>query len=201
MNLDDYKSAWQTGGAAPAPPLRAELEALAGRMASEDRRGRLILGACAVNTALALFFTLYILGVRSPHDWAQAMPLLAFQTISALALASLIRRRIARRNDAVAATEPVRASAQRSLAAVQREARELWLLAGVAALAVPVLAFAVSTLMEAGKMDARAATGFAALCAVVIGVNAVIKWRRYYKVIAPRRARLEQILQGVGENA
>ena len=81
------------------------------------------------------------------------------------------------------------------------EIRDIRLMALAGVVAVPVLAFVVGQLIVSGKMNAQAAWGFALVCLAVIGANAVYQAWRYRRTLAPRRARLAQIMESLGETA
>lgn len=199
MSLEEYQSAWSTGGA--GKPLPGELDALIRSLTRNERRHRILLGICSFNTAGALLFAAWYVTSGRTIAWNEALPAFALQVFLAFALAVLIRRRGQRQRALEMSGRSVLDAARAGLSHVRSEIRDIRLLALAAAVAVPALAFVVSQLMDSGKMNGQAAWGFAGMCLTVIGLNAAYQGLRYRRTLAPRRERLERIAAALGETA
>jgi hypothetical protein len=66
---------------------------------------------------------------------------------------------------------------------------------------IPLISVSVYQLSGSGKMDRGAVYSFSGLCLVIGLVNVVILGSHYSRVLRPRRARLEQILAGMRDEA
>ena len=199
MSLEEYQAAWRAGDA--QEPLREELDGLVRRLNQAERRRRIVLGICAFNTAAAFVLVLSFLFSGRAIAWNEAAPVLGLQVFLAAALALLIRRRAARQRELEMSGRSVLEAARTGLSNVASEIRDIRLMALAGGVAVPVLAFVVGQLIVSGKMNAQAAWGFTLVCLAVIGANAVYPAWRYRRTLAPRRARLEQIMESLSETA
>ena len=199
MSLEEYQAAWSAGDA--RAPLQEELNGLARRLNQAERRRRIVLGICAFNTAAAFVLVLSFLFSGRAIAWNEAAPVLGLQVFLAVALALLIRRRAARQRELEMSGRSVLEAARTGLSNVASEIRDIRLMALAGGVAVPVLAFVVGQLIVSGKMNAQAAWGFALVCSAVIGANVVYQTWRYRRTLAPRRARLAQIMESLGETA
>lgn len=198
MKLEDYQLAWRT--AAAPTPARREVEILIGSMSRSERRGRILLGACAVNTAVAALFTVGVL-VRGPVAWKEMLPALALQVLLAVALVGLIRHQRDRRRAFESAAMTVREATRAALDNVNSRIRDMRLMLALACVVVPMLALIVNQLIASGKMNTQAALSFASVCALIIGGNALIQWRKYRRTLVPQRAQLEHILMSLKDEA
>lgn len=199
MSFEEYQTVW--AASSPRRPLQEELDSLIGRLNKSERRRRIVLGVCAFNTAAAFVFVLNFVFSGRSIAWNEAAPVLALQVFLAFALAVLIRRRGQRRRALEMSGRSVLDAAHTGLSHVRSEIRDIRLLALAAGVAVPVLAFVVSRLLDSGKMNGQAAWTFALVCLVVLGANGVYQALRYRRTLAPRRERLEQIVASLGEAA
>ena len=170
-------------------------------MVRSERRSRIVLIACTVNSAIALLFVLSILIFRPNVAWDEMMPILGIQFVLALGLAMLIRLRQRRRRALGRAITTIREATEMGLENVRSEMRDARVLLLSACIAVPMFAVSVNQLISSGKMDSKAALSFGILLAGVIAVNAVIIWRRHRRVLVPSRMRMEQILASLEESA
>lgn len=199
MSIEEYQTAW--GASSPRRPLQEELDSLIGRLNKSERRRRIVLGVCAFNTAAVFVLVLSFVFSGRPIAWNEAAPAFGLQIFLAFALAVLIRRRGQRQRTLEMSGRSVLDAARTGLSHVRSEIRDIRLLALAAVVAVPALAFVVSQLMGSGKMNGQAAWSFALVCLTVLGANAAYQTLRYRRTLAPRRARLEQIVASLGEAA
>lgn len=192
MNLEDYRAVWQ--GEGTGNPLRSEMERLTRELGRSERRERMVLYVCALNTVLALLLTSGVVLFRRPLAWDEVLPAATVQLVLALGLIWLIRRHRERRRRIALNTSTVTEAARLNLEDVNSQLRSVRILLGIACVVVPLLALSVSRLVTSGKMNAQAAWNFALLCTAVIGVNVAIQWWRHRSTLIPRRRRLQEIL-------
>lgn len=196
-NLDEYRAAWRA--AEPPAAARREVEELIDGIARSQRRASAVLWICSVNTGLMTLLSAWILWSRRVPAGLDLAVVLVVQAVLTLALAVIVRRHRARRRALRQSVSSVRESAEIGLRAVNSELRDTKVLAGVAVVFVAWFAIAMSRLYASGKMDAAAVTALSVICALVIGINAVIAWRRRTRLLLPRRRRLELIERAMRE--
>jgi hypothetical protein len=190
MDLHDlWTSPWNT----PAPPERERLvrQAFDSLRQAQRRRTRFL-----VVTAGLLLASTALVGsaLLAPGTEAPALPtlLLAAQWgVFALVLRQWWRARTA--SAAPAAT--ILESLQGLWAECESSRRRQLAVAGLFALAVPVLAVALVQLRQAGTMAPHEAASAAVLFAVIIAFNLGAILVRRYRVVLPQRRRLEELLR------
>jgi len=197
MSFDEYQDAWQAAGA--GAPVQSEVDGLIGGMKRAERKRRTLLGICASHTVVVFGLAVWVLLFRRPLVWNEVLPVLVAQVLLAIGLAKLIGRHRARRKALEAAGKAVREATQAALDNVRGEIRDTRLLLTLVTVSLPLIALAVSQLIASGKMRTQDAWGFALVCTIVVGGIAASQWRKYAHTLAPRRKRLEEILDSLQE--
>ena len=198
MNLDAYQNAWRTQTPTKHAPLGEEMEKLLKAMVRSERRKRMLLIACSVNSAIMLFLVVAI-RLSRPVVWTEIAPIFTLQLILAVGLVWLLRSRHQQRRALESSVQTIQEATQKGLANVKSELRDTRILIWVGCVAVPLLAVQVHMLISVGKMNAQSALSFGMILAAVVAVNAAYIWRRRQRVLLPSRARMEQILASLND--
>ena len=198
MNLDAYQNAWRTQTQTRHAPLGEEMEKLLKSIMRSERRKRMLLIACSINSAIMLVLVVAILFNR-PVVWTEIAPIFTLQLILAIGLAWLLRRRHQQRRALESSIKTVREATEKGLANVRSELRDTRILVWLGCIAIPFFAVQVHLLVSAGKMNAQSALSFGMVLAAVVGVNAAYIWRRRQRVLLPSQARMEQILTSLSD--
>ncbi len=199
MSFEEYQSAWRESGS--GTPIQGELDSLIQSVTKGERRRRILLAFCTLNTVAAFVFDAWYLMSGRAIAWTELLPVLALQVFLAFALAVLIRRRGQRQRALEMSGRSVLDAARTGLGHVRSEIRDIRWLALAAGVAVPVLAYVVNQLIRTGKMNGQEAWDFAIVCLIVIGANATYQTLRYRLTLKRRRERLEQIVGSLGGTA
>lgn len=195
MSLDDYHSAWSAAGTAP----QKEVTSLIDNLQRSERRRRRLLMMFSLNTTAALVFTVVLMATRPDLSWSESLPVIGLQLFLVVSLGVLIRNWQKRQRLLQSAVQSVLDSTRSALRSVSNEIREVRLMLVFAAIVIPALAYIVNGLIADGKMNTQQALGFAAVCSVILAVNAALQWFRYSQKLVPRRDRLQQILTSLSD--
>ncbi len=198
MNLDAYQNAWRTQTPTRHASLGEEMEKLLKVMILSERRKRMLLIACSVNSAIMLFLVVAI-QLSRPVVWTEIAPIFLLQLILVIGLVWLLRSRHQQRRALESSIQTIREATEKGLANVKSELRDTRILMWLGCIAIPFFAVQVHLLISAGKMNAQSAVSFGMVLAAVFGVNAAYLWRRRQRVLLPSRVRMEQILASLND--
>ena len=189
--LEQFESAWRSQRHEKGNTLHTEIQTLLTALDRERKRSRGILAICGVYTLITLVGSVFLFSTREVAV-SEIWPVAAAQALAVVVLAYLVRTRFFG-----APREPtsVREAAASALAETQSGIGQLKLTAIAIAAMLALLAIAVLSLSESGKMDGQSVSSFAAVCLVIAlfnGMYLLLKWKRQLR---PRRDRLSQIVR------
>jgi hypothetical protein len=191
MTLDNMGQAWKSQGVGP---LHGQVEEVIRRMERSQRWQRAVMTMCVSMTLASTVAVGVALSRPRVAQDDNLWLLLGMQAIAMTSVAWLARMRARRQRRFVRWGMPVREAVTAALRDMQGQVRETKFAMGVGGLLLVLMAFAVSGLHDAGKMNAQAVTSFAVLAFVIVAVNAVILTRRWRQTLRPQSERLRGIL-------
>ena len=190
--LEPFERAWRSQDHRKKGTLETEIQTLLTQLASERKRSRIVLTACGVYTLISMV-AVGILSATRNVAMEEVWPAVLAQVFALVVLAWTLRAQFSREAHVETAAS-IRDLTRSGLRQTQSSIRTLKTLALAMVMMVGLLALAMASLGESGKMDARAIqsmTGLIVFIVVVNGALMLLKWQRRLK---PRRDRLEQIM-------
>jgi hypothetical protein len=192
MNLNEV---WNSSGNAPAA---AEADALARQALDTIRRARRRQIAFLVWTATALsavtggaVYAWAARGAAGGAGWAVGLMLAAQWA----AFVHFLRRTLAGGRPPLAGDTSIRESLEALRRKADDDRRGLMVVLALYAVFAPLMAAALLHLREAGKMAPHEALSAAVLGAAVIVIGAAVVSVRLFRIVLPRRRRLEALLE------
>jgi hypothetical protein len=191
MTLDGMEQVWKSQGIGES---RGEVEAVIQQMERSRRWQQAVMTACVSMTLASTIAVGIALSRPGTAQDDNIWLLLGMQGIAITAVAWLVRMRARRQRCFVRWGMPVREAAMAALGDLQGQVRETKFVVAAGGLLLALMAFAVSGLHDAGKMNAQAVTSFAIVVLVIVAANAAILTRRWRKTLRPQSEGLRSIL-------